>query len=99
MKPPAHAPANPLAQVLAPWNHLAMKALPFILAFIVLMAFLSWRLETRPRRQRARLYAVDLDKLSEADRLRWQAYHELLASGRSLGRAEMADINGWPKRR
>ena len=75
-----------------------MKALPFVLALVALMWFLNLRLTTRPRRQRTRLYAVDLDRLSEGDRLRWQAYHELLASGRSLGGAQVADIDRWPKR-
>jgi len=48
-------------------------------------------------RQRALLDAVDLSRLGDAQRMRWQSYDSRLQRSQSLSAEQEREISHWPK--
>ena len=60
----------------------------------ILLAVLNHRAVSR---QRALLDAVDLSRLSDAQRMRWQSYDSRLQRSQSLSVEQEREISHWPK--
>ena len=60
----------------------------------ILLAVLNHRAVSR---QRALLDAVDLSRLSDAQRMRWQSYDSRLQRKQSLSVEQEREISHWPK--
>jgi hypothetical protein len=50
-------------------------------------------------RLRKTLHQVDLNQLSDADRILWQSYDQQLQANNPLEKEQQAQIEAWPKKR
>ena len=66
------------------------------LLLLPLAPFVAIAIATFKAREKAAIYAVDIARLSEADRIRWQAFAQKVEQPGGLTVEDMQTVQTWP---